>query len=416
MNRLVLIGNGFDLAHGLKTRYEDFINWYWSEWGKRLLHGSHKTETDGLCTFAIRDDVKVLNWAAVFQGWYYRREQPWIPWDENEVVHLAKTDKKLSIYTISPFLENICKSLETKKWVDIENEYYRLLTEYALKEEDEEKVKNLNQQLLLIQDKLTEYLKQINKIEIKPKSEIRSKIYAPFKKSDIAISGQEALAEHVKAGLALDNKEMDYKLSQYDSSCYTSGRVDDYRKEHTDSDEIDWEVLPIELLLPNQIMLLNFNYTRTAQSYCKAGSIFSVNHIHGKVEEPKSVIFGYGDELDEDYKKISNRNDNTLLTNVKSIKYLEADNYRKMLSFIESEPYQVVIMGHSCGNSDRTLLNTLFEHKNCVSIKPYFYVRKDGSNNYLELIQNISRNFTDMKLMRDRVVNKTFTEPLTKPK
>ncbi len=159
-------------------------------------------------------------------------------------------------------------------------------------------------------------------------------------------------------------------------------------------------------------MLLNFNYTNTAQSYCKAGSSFTVNHIHGKVEEPKSIIFGYGDELDEEYKKISNRNDNTLLTNVKSIRYLEADNYRKMLSFIESEPYQVVIMGHSCGNSDRTLLNTLFEHKNCVSIKPYFYIKEDGSDNYLELIQNISRNFTDMKLMRDRVVNKTFTEPL----
>ncbi|SFO66063.1 AbiH family protein [Prevotella sp. tf2-5] len=28
MNRIVLIGNGFDLAHGLNTRYEDFINWY----------------------------------------------------------------------------------------------------------------------------------------------------------------------------------------------------------------------------------------------------------------------------------------------------------------------------------------------------------------------------------------------------
>ncbi len=195
-------------------------------------------------------------------------------------------------------------------------------------------------------------------------------------------------------------------------SCYTSGHVDGYRKNHPDSDEIDWEVLPEELLLPNQIMLLNFNYTNTAQSYCKAGSSFTVNHIHGKVEEPKSIIFGYGDELDEEYKKISNRNDNTLLTNVKSIRYLEADNYRKMLSFIESEPYQVVIMGHSCGNSDRTLLNTLFEHKNCVSIKPYFYIKEDGSDNYLELIQNISRNFTDMKLMRDRVVNKTFTEPL----
>lgn len=30
MNRIILIGNGFDLAHGLPTRYEDFINDYWN--------------------------------------------------------------------------------------------------------------------------------------------------------------------------------------------------------------------------------------------------------------------------------------------------------------------------------------------------------------------------------------------------
>ena len=29
MNRLVIIGNGFDLAHGLPTGYCDFIDWYW---------------------------------------------------------------------------------------------------------------------------------------------------------------------------------------------------------------------------------------------------------------------------------------------------------------------------------------------------------------------------------------------------
>jgi len=28
MNRLILLGNGFDLAHGLKTGYNDFILWY----------------------------------------------------------------------------------------------------------------------------------------------------------------------------------------------------------------------------------------------------------------------------------------------------------------------------------------------------------------------------------------------------
>ena len=31
MNRIVLIGNGFDLAHGLKTSYMDFIDWYWEQ-------------------------------------------------------------------------------------------------------------------------------------------------------------------------------------------------------------------------------------------------------------------------------------------------------------------------------------------------------------------------------------------------
>ncbi|MDY6288593.1 MAG: AbiH family protein [Bacteroidales bacterium] len=34
---MILIGNGFDLAHGLKTSYADFINWYWGEWSKRLM-------------------------------------------------------------------------------------------------------------------------------------------------------------------------------------------------------------------------------------------------------------------------------------------------------------------------------------------------------------------------------------------
>jgi hypothetical protein len=92
---------------------------------------------------------------------------------------------------------------------------------------------------------------------------------------------------------------------------------------------------------------------------------------------------------------------------------LESDNYRKAMQFMDAEPYQVFNMGHSCGSSDRTLLNTLFEHKNCVSIKPYYF--KDGEkDNYLDIVQNISRNFTNTKLMRDRVVNKTYCEAFSK--
>lgn len=139
---------------------------------------------------------------------------------------------------------------------------------------------------------------------------------------------------------------------------------------------------------------------------------FTINHIHGNLSDPESIIFGYGDELDDRYKDIMKLNSNEHLRNIKSIKYLETDHYRMLLSFIDSAPYQIYIMGHSCGNSDRTLLNTLFEHRNCISIKLFFYIKEDGSNSYMETVQNISRNFTDMKLMRDRVVNKTYCEPL----
>ena len=160
-------------------------------------------------------------------------------------------------------------------------------------------------------------------------------------------------------------------------------------------------------------MLLNFNYTNTPFQYIGDSLNVDLNYIHGHIEKPHSVIFGYGDELDENYNRLKEQNNNEYMRHVKSINYMESDNYKKMLAFIESAPFQVCIMGHSCGKSDRTLLNTIFEHRNCVSIKPYYYQKADGTDNYIELVQNISRNFTDMKLMRDRVVNKTYTEPLT---
>ena len=78
-----------------------------------------------------------------------------------------------------------------------------------------------------------------------------------------------------------------------------------------------------------------------------------------------------GDELDKSYQSILDMNDNELLRYVKSVKYLETRHYHDLLEFLFSCTFQVLIMGHSCGNSDRTLLNTVFEHENCVSIKPF---------------------------------------------
>lgn len=398
MNRLVLIGNGFDLAHDLKTSYADFIYWYWRGVISYLLFQSRAVYEDILC--------KVTNHKLDY--WNLRN----VYHSENEeLYYFINNNENDFIISYSPFFERIHKSIETKGWVDIENEYYDLLKKYVQGDAPESEIEELHKQLNYLQEKLVEYLCQID-ISDKIKTDIRQKIYAPFETSDISVEGRHTLEKHIKYGLELDEREWDRKLRQYGSDCYSIGWVDDYRKRYG-KDVIIENDLPHELLLPNQIMLLNFNYTHTVDLYCKKGDIFTINQIHGDLKDPKSIIFGYGDELDDDYKTILNMNKNKFLGNIKSIKYLEADNYRKMLSFIESEPYQILIMGHSCGNSDRTLLNTLFEHRNCVSVKPYYYKREDGTDNYLELVQNISRNFTDMKLMRDRVVNKTYCKPLS---
>jgi len=219
------------------------------------------------------------------------------------------------------------------------------------------------------------------------------------------------LLDHIDMWMKQDEAWANNKIARYglDGAEYLQ-EITNYKQFRNSNYPLLGE-FPRLYMLPDNILLLNFNYTPTDCLYINK-NVCGVTHIHGELEKPQSIIFGYGDEQDKNYEPLKDLNDNDCLCNMKTSKYLESDNYRNALSFLDFAPFQVYIMGHSCGNSDRTLLNTIFEHKNCISIKPYYYIKEDGTDNYLELIQNISRNFTDMKLMRDRVVNKTYCELL----
>lgn len=352
MNRIVLIGNGFDIAHGLKTSYADFINWYWEQWGNRLLSSSTRVESDEFCSFFLRDYSGYTRWYLIRDHYFQKNAM-----SSTEFIQYVKKDKNLCDFKYkSPFFEQINKNIETKGWVDIENEYYKVLINTK---NFGNQFQSLNNQLDFLRDKLVKYLSVEEEKEKKLLDEIKEKIYSPVERREIAVESKPTLKKY---------------------PC-------------------------------RNILLLNFNYTNTPEMYLSDNSM--VNYIHGKLDDSQSVIFGYGDELDENYKQLKEQHDIECMRHVKSIRYLEHDNYRRMHEFIESEPFQICIMGLSCGNSDRTLLNTLFHHHNCVSIKPYYYKRPDGSDNYSELTININRNFTDPKLMRDRVVNKEYCEPIT---
>lgn len=416
MNRIILIGNGFDLAHGLPTKYEDFINWYHDGWLNKLRKSDKSVESDDLCKFTLK-------YSDTWKNYWYNKVSPLSNSSRltgKKFMEYIKKYPNIHVVEECLFLKEICKSIKEKNWVDIENEYYKFLSSFLTRP----KYKNpecLNKDLDAIKSRLITYLNSIQKNQIQYlhlNKQIKEKILSPLENTDI--STQEVWTDFIERRKILPREEWKKLLESYgrDDISFRLDKIEAFQKYCINEDKVKKamavkEKILKDFLLPDKIMLLNFNYTNTADAYLPKADCFTVNHIHGELSEPESVIFGYGDELNESYKELLKLEENEYLRNIKSIRYMETNNYREMFHFIESDSYQVCIMGHSCGNSDRTLLNTLFEHKNCVSIKPFYYRKKDGSDNYLEIVQNICRNFTDMKLIRDRVVNKTLCVPFS---
>ncbi|MDR1671325.1 MAG: bacteriophage abortive infection AbiH family protein [Alistipes sp.] len=457
MNRIILIGNGFDLAHGLKTGYRDFIGNYWTEFVKKIPENIFGVYEDELTKFEKTSGPSHFYEACIATSYGIGNENGYkyqdafgrgiIPefckalteirsyHDLNELIDKVNStsDLQFKLTFNNVFFEAINQRLTEQKWVDIESAFYSLLKELCpdssitSKHPSYKTPEELNRDLTTIKAKLIDFLTFIQENEITDgivNTEIKKLLFEPFNVQDISNGGQEMFSSFLEKRFNMAKNRVLSHCFWYRYSLYNNitpmPDVINYRERNTPrgnefkirSSEMAKNV-PDFFLLPDDVLFLNFNYTKTAHLYVGKLNAFTINHIHGELGNDKNpIIFGYGDEMDEHYKKIANLNDNEYLQNIKSIRYLETDNYRQLLTFLDSDPYQIYIMGHSCGNSDRTLLNTLFEHPKCVSIKPFYYQKPDGTDDYIDIVQNISRNFKDATLMRDRVVNKTYCEAL----
>ena len=370
MNRLILTGNGFDLAHGLKTSYKDFIIWYLNKRFNTAMVG-HGYQDDLLrITRASQWDdidhddniIAIKEIADLFQDRGFEKMI------QSQAVRLV-TNFYNGIFKVninSAFLEFLLLRCSKAGWVDIENEFYVQLKEILHSKDISDKkhdIDVLNKSLASLIALLQEYLKTLPEIVIDQAyyGIIQSKIL----KSDMATVH---LAE--------------------DETC-------------------------------GNIHVLNFNYTSAVQQYFRKeqNRHYEVNYIHGKLDDPNnSLIFGFGDELDEDYLKMEHAHMAGYFAYIKSFWYFKTSNYHNLIRFIDSGAFQVVILGHSCGLSDRTMLNMIFEHENCKSIKIYYY-EHDGQNNFNTLTQEISRHFRDKGIMRKKIVpfNRSYPMPQFQP-
>ncbi|MCD7968774.1 MAG: bacteriophage abortive infection AbiH family protein [Alistipes sp.] len=409
MNRIVLIGNGFDKAHGLPTGYKEFMDSYWTDFSLNIYSGSAVNDyEDEFVTFhngsqsaklksSVKPSYNLNSYTSLIK--YIGESRP------------QNTTHNYGISFKNNFWKHITQRTSLNSWLDIENEYYYLLKSYLKDDKQGELVRKLNEEFSQVKKLLEKYLTNVSIKEVKKIDSIEEAFRSlPIHKDDVGLSKLQMFW-----GTLSD------EIDRVKNIIRSGGQEYHFAKLKTD-EELDEEIKSVSEekgIFPMRTLFLNFNYTSTVEKlYLRPDDDFVIN-IHGELNNPKNpIIFGYGDELDDDYKDIEKTNDNNFMENMKHIHYSNTDNYRALLMFLQQEPYQVFVMGHSCGNSDRTLLQTIFEHTNCVSIKPFYYQWKDAEcqeikDNYTEICKNISRNFNDKKSMRDILVNKVYCKPLS---
>ncbi|HTE00779.1 MAG TPA: AbiH family protein [Mucilaginibacter sp.] len=365
MNRIILVGNGFDLAHGLRTSYSDFILWYLKNAFRSAYDNGNFN--DALLSIECKpprpvrfgniqtvDELVELFYSTGILKLFQDKNLE-IPNYLRPISNPFHTDCKVD------FVKNILGKCHISNWVDIETTYYKAL------------IDNLN----LRRKTWDESLDQLQMA-----MKLMNELIATF-------LSEQAI-----------NKEIPDVYSLLKQPIF---------KDDVPSGDMIFDEDPVHS------MVVSFNYTSTIEHYLTWGNPFSnieVNHIHGQLNDPKNpIIFGYGDESDIHYKEMENWIEYGYFRFAKTFWYPKTSNYHKLVRFIESGPFQVLNFGHSLGVTDKTMLQRMLEHSHCKSIK-IFYHENGQSNNFDNLLNNLSLIFRDKQAMRDKLVPFFQSSPL----
>ncbi|WP_222867843.1 AbiH family protein [Sphingobacterium phlebotomi] len=388
MNRLILIGNGFDLAHGLKTSYKDFIFWYLDECFKRAgIYANSQPHEDEFLHISVLEHYKLadlynLSGQKGLSKYLYEQGllEPYLSFDPNKQYGAKSNIEKYSkvsgltahrVSYKSLFFKRLTDACLECGWVDIEQEYFDALKKYndGNKAHDLDYLRRINKDFEFLKSKLEEYLTTEDGSGIEIHNKLLSALISDFKTDDFdTLLDKESLIQ---------------------------GQLWDITNERNN----------------DKAYVLNFNYTNTFKTYLDAiyehKRYLSVkeNHIHGQLNNPDNpIIFGFGDEHDTAYTQFEEQRNNDLFAHIKSYFYMQTPNYRNLIRFLNEGHFQVLVIGHSCGLSDRTMFKEVFDHENCKSVKIYHYTDDSGKNDFFDKTINLGRHFSDKGRMRKLIV------------
>ncbi len=293
MTNLIIIGNGFDMAHELKTSYTDFI--------KHLIN--NKFNDNSLYSDLFEFDSSTKIYCSTYDD------------------IIKKKDSQLQFRNIfeteNLFFNRIASKFLNLNWCDIERDYFAELSNIG-KDARYKTAEKLNLDFEIVKKYLSEYLT-----------------------------------------IEQSNFEQVWAYEQY-----------------------------LEKMSFENSMILNFNYTNTIINYAQ-GYNTEIVHIHGMLNHKiNPIVFGYAADDDESRKLLS-FDDKEFMRNIKKHNYKRTKEEDRLIEFLENnDDIEVSIIGHSCGLSDKLILNQIFNNNNVSEIRIYYY--KDYEH-YFETQVNIDR-------------------------
>ena len=385
MTDLLIVGNGFDLYHGLPTRYTDFLKFisYWSIFWDNY-NGEAKAQVCTPFRVKLSEQNEIIEESmrdfASHQG-YYKYE------------HLEFINSHIDNLWIQYFLK---KQLSSVNWIDFEGEIYNVLK--------------------LVEEYYSEFIPEMRKRNDAPIKYIpgdMSTVINIFKKNcpeeyidftqriisrsdtvkDKLQNNKEMLLSTMKRELDDLIKCLDYYLLDFVSNI----KVEQY------SEQIK------EL---SYINLLNFNYTYTYASVYGKNSLREHHRIHGDCLE-EDMVLGIPDEsfpstLDYIYfqkyfQRIQKRTGNYYKS------WITEPNARE--KSLEDVPINVFIMGHSLADSDKGILKEIFMNDFVCKITIFYHSQLAYEQQVINLVSMFGKDFVIEQTANDRIVFEKLKKP-----
>lgn len=347
MNRIILIGNGFDRSLGVPTGYGEFLSYLFKKEATRLLEtGNGISKGRG---YFIENEVLEASFSQSYLVSDLDEQLKEANFDYVQYSdRLKKNPNTITTKWKNPFVNFLFNQYQQLNWVNLEKDYFNYLCGAN------RKIALLNEGMEFLLDEIHNYL--------------------------------------ISFSISYNHRQHGYfKRAFFSNALMFDPSVNDWIDNSNSFDD--------------NVIFINFNYTNFLWALLKSNLLLDkseIYQIHGRLSNRQGLIFGYGNENHPEYTRIEGLEDNRYLKYIKSSHYAKSSDYQGVLYHLDKD-YEVYVYGLSCGLSDQVLLNEILESNNCKQIRIFYHGTLE-KNNFTETYNNISRSFKDKSKLRKKVI------------